>query len=284
MRKISYRSSDDKMLQAPRDLPVISVKRNSNTESDTSGFTHTQRSDLERGESVLDGQQFSKTPETEEVHDNSGVNIEDIADMLSNLADDLELSGDYNDLALASFSHFLIKKLGSAKHFSYDKKLNELMIKISQSDLPNINNLLLHLVRLFNEKYLHNLNSGHNKFDSKRLSYDDVIKVAEQYASLPTYSNVRIAQDLSSSPQFVADKIYDVISVMVNRMSIKSRPGAYKSIGEKLKNFNVIDIANKNSPGGASIGVSLSLIKNILNGRDGHFIKMVIDELLNKLK
>lgn len=284
MRKISYRYNDDKLLQAPRDLPVISVKRNSNTESDASGFTHTQRSDLERGESVLDGQQFSKTPETEEVPDNSGVNIENIADMLSNLADDLILSDNCDDIALASFAHFLIKKVGSAKHFSYDKKFNELMIKISQSDLPNVNNLLLHLTRLFNNKYLNNLNSGHNRYDSKRLSYDDVVKVAEQYASSQEYSNIRVAQDLTSSPQFVANKIYDVISVMVNRMSVKSRPGAYKSIGEKLKNFNVIEIANKNSPGGASIGVSLSLIKNILNGRDGHFIKMVIDELLNKLK
>lgn len=87
------------------------------------------------------------------------------------------------------------------------------------------------------------------------------------------------AQLYNQDPKYVAEQIKDIVRVMVGRMSPEAQARAYPNIAGKVKAFNTIEIANKRSPGGASIGVSLSLIKNILNGRDPIFIKRVIDEL-----
>jgi hypothetical protein len=91
------------------------------------------------------------------------------------------------------------------------------------------------------------------------------------------------AQILDQSPQYVAEQIKDIIGVMVGRMSPEAQMRAYPNIARKIMELNTVDIANKKSPGGASIGVSLSLVKNILNGRDPIFIKVVIDELTKGL-
>ena len=91
------------------------------------------------------------------------------------------------------------------------------------------------------------------------------------------------AQLLTQDPKYVAEQIKDIIGVMVGRMSTEAQIKAYPNIAGKIKALNTVDIANKKSPGGASIGVSLSLVKNILNGRDPIFIKRVIDELTKGL-
>ena len=70
---------------------------------------------------------------------------------------------------------------------------------------------------------------------------------------------------------------------MINRMSFESRANALKNIQGRILDFNTIELANKKSPGGASIGVSLGLVKNVLNGRDPYFINLVINELANRL-
>jgi hypothetical protein len=87
------------------------------------------------------------------------------------------------------------------------------------------------------------------------------------------------AQGLVQDPKYVAEQIRDIIGVMVGRMSPEAQARAYPNIVSKLHELNVMEMSNKKSPGGASIGVSLSLVKNILNGRDPYFIRMVIDEL-----
>jgi len=54
---------------------------------------------------------------------------------------------------------------------------------------------------------------------------------------------------------------------------------AYPNIRDKVNGLKIQELQHKKSPGGASIGVSISLIKNILNGRDPMFIAAVIAEL-----
>tara|TARA_B100000131_G_C17625670_1_gene413730 strand:- start:49 stop:336 length:288 start_codon:yes stop_codon:yes gene_type:complete len=88
----------------------------------------------------------------------------------------------------------------------------------------------------------------------------------------------------NDNPVYVAKEIAKVISIMINRMPYESRPNSYRSVRDKLKELNVIELSNKKSPGGASIGVSISLIKNMLNGRDPYFIRSVIMNLAKYLK
>lgn len=87
------------------------------------------------------------------------------------------------------------------------------------------------------------------------------------------------ARGFPGDPKFVALQIRDIIDVMIGRMSIDAQQRAYPNLRGRIRNLPIADITKKKNPGGASIGVSIGLVKNILNGRDPFFIKTVIDEL-----
>ena len=73
--------------------------------------------------------------------------------------------------------------------------------------------------------------------------------------------------------------ILNIIKIMVMRMPMDRRNPSFENIKGRLDDFNTAEIGSKKTPGGASIGVSIGLIKNILNGRDPFFIRLVLDEL-----
>lgn len=84
---------------------------------------------------------------------------------------------------------------------------------------------------------------------------------------------------VADNPIIVAKQIKGIIDVMIGRMSPESQVNAYPNLKEKLNNLNISEISNKRAPGGASIGLSISLVKNILNGRDPMFAHAVLSEL-----
>ncbi len=84
---------------------------------------------------------------------------------------------------------------------------------------------------------------------------------------------------LESDPKYVAKEIRHIIGIMIMKMPMDRREPSFKNIKGRLDDFNIAEIGAKKSPGGASIGVSIGLIKNILNGRDPFFIRLVLDEL-----
>ena len=45
-----------------------------------------------------------------------------------------------------------------------------------------------------------------------------------------------------------------------------------------------MEISSKKAPGGAAIGASLGLLKNVLNSSDPYFINIVLKELYNRLQ
>lgn len=96
-------------------------------------------------------------------------------------------------------------------------------------------------------------------------------------------SNIKTAQMLENNPVYVADEIANIIKIMINSMSPDVRARSFQNVKNKLNEFNTIEIANKNAPGGAAIGVSLGLVKNILNGKDPYFINTVLSELSLRL-
>lgn len=87
------------------------------------------------------------------------------------------------------------------------------------------------------------------------------------------------ARGYPDNPKFVAEKIRDIIDVMIGRMSLPAQQRAYPNLKSKFKSFPVQEMSSKKKPGGASLGVSIGLVKNILNGRDPLFIQMVLNEL-----
>ena len=91
------------------------------------------------------------------------------------------------------------------------------------------------------------------------------------------------AQLLEQNTIYVAEQLHNIIKIMIARMSPEARQRSYQNVAGKLNQFNVMEIAGKRAPGGAAIGVSLSLIKNILNGRDPYFINVVLSDLSRRL-
>jgi hypothetical protein len=91
------------------------------------------------------------------------------------------------------------------------------------------------------------------------------------------------AQMLEQNPTYVAEQLHSMIKVMISKMSPESRMRSYKNVSNKIQAFNAMEIAGKRTPGGAAIGVSLGLIKNVLNGRDPYFINIVLNELMIRL-
>ena len=66
-------------------------------------------------------------------------------------------------------------------------------------------------------------------------------------------------------------------------MKPESRTGSYKKLYDKLQDIKPAELAAKKSPGGAALGISISLLKNILISRDPFFINVVIQEVLKRL-
>tara|TARA_B100001094_G_C18176606_1_gene798230 strand:+ start:830 stop:1129 length:300 start_codon:yes stop_codon:yes gene_type:complete len=91
------------------------------------------------------------------------------------------------------------------------------------------------------------------------------------------------AQILESNPVYVAEQIASIIKIMINNMSPNVRQKSFTNVKNRISDFNVMEISNKRAPGGAAIGVSLGLIKNILNGKDPYFINTVLNELSVRL-
>jgi len=93
----------------------------------------------------------------------------------------------------------------------------------------------------------------------------------------------KYSQLLEQNPVYVAEQLHGMIKVMISRMSPDARMRSYQNVSSRLDDFNVVEISSKKAPGGAAIGVSLGLVKNVLNGRDPYFINTVLKELMIRL-
>jgi len=184
---------------------------------------------------------------------------------------------------LASFADFLITKIAEQKNNNYELLLKDLVVSVSNSDLLNKNSLIISLGRLYNKRYLELLEQYDDQ-DAHREAYQEVSLFAEKnMASRSNEPLAKEAQILESNPVYVAEQIASIIKIMINNMSPDVRQRSFANVKNKISEFNVMEISNKRAPGGAAIGVSLGLIKNILNGKDPYFINTVLSELSIRL-
>lgn len=87
----------------------------------------------------------------------------------------------------------------------------------------------------------------------------------------------------AQDPKFVAKQIKNIIYTILSRLKTESQHKSLINVKQKVNDLQVLDLANKKSPGGAAIGTSITIVKNILNGRDPFFIRRVLDELNKEL-
>lgn len=94
---------------------------------------------------------------------------------------------------------------------------------------------------------------------------------------------LKISQDRIADPKYVAEEIAKIIRILISKMSVEAQNRAKLNMKNRVFLLNPHEMSQKKTPAGASIGTSIALIKNILNGRDGFFIKMVMDELIKQI-
>lgn len=126
----------------------------------------------------------------------------------------------------------------------------------------------------------------HGKLKSMYMTYAENIRNSSPESAINmsmetmfrTFKTANINYDVD--PKYVAEKILEMIKIMLSKMKMESRPKSMMRIKEKIKDYNPLELSQKKSPGGAAVGTSLAMIKNILIARDTYFIKRVIDELM----
>ena len=203
---------------------------------------------------------------------NVGHGDDDFVNFLLDLADIEDEEGKTSE---ANFIDFLIKKANSGyaneNNINYFNKLKKLLNKYY---IDNGNDRLSEFGNLLLNTYVDNLNITDNAYTSSKNTY----------LKLNSEQLLKTAGTLEQDPMYVADAIVKVIKIMVSLISAEKRPNSLKNISTKIfEDFNSFEISQKKAPGGAAIGVSLALIKNILNSRDEIFIRIVLDEVRKRL-
>lgn len=191
---------------------------------------------------------------------------DDFINFLIDLADEQDLEGNIKE---ANFLDNLIKISAETNHVNYFNKLRRLLNK-KYSEGTELKEFGLNLY----SQYSSVLNETGNTQTAARIAY---LNLSEEGVE-------KTAATLEQDPIYVANSIVNIIKIMVSMISHEKRRGAFESISNKiLEDFNAPEISQKRAPGGAAIGTSLALIKNILNSRDELFIRIVLDEVRKKL-
>jgi hypothetical protein len=206
-------------------------------------------------------------------------NSESTKKVLDALVDIADASDHLENEVVANFFDFLILKFAQTQNRS--EKLRQLIIDIGESDLAFSKDLVFQFASNYSNVFKNKIKQGGTADEAKEEAFLQSLQMSPQI--IESTSIKKEAQILQENPKYVAQQIYDIIDVMVNRISINSRYKAKPNIKKRIEQINIFDVSKKRAPGGAAIGLSIGLVKNILNGQEPHFIQMVIDELAKLL-
>lgn len=267
INKISYRSRPADELITSVELPSISQSDDSYTENG-GRFGFIMPGDSYPVSSGLPAEINLKiTPDMYKATTSIVNDVDDFEETLNGLKDECNDSG---NVVLSDFLNFLIIKNAEAKKISYESLYIDYIYKIYMSDMPDSSRKIFKFSMDFSESLRKHFDSGLPIDKAKELAYKEAT------------SNVGLlkeAQIASNDPRVVGEQISKIIMIMISKFSINSRNKARANIRGRVSNLNVSDMSSKKTPAGAAIGTSIALVKNILNGKDGYFIKAVLEEI-----
>jgi hypothetical protein len=210
----------------------------------------------------------------DDVYDEEKEKSEDYSEALDTLKELDSLLEEKGLKDYSSFTSLLIQKF--AEDADPVRKFNDLLLKINNADMADTNEAIKKITNIFSRTIIIEY-SKHGDLDrAKESAYKKVFNRANQYLSSEKMTK---SAQVYENPAIVAEKIKDIISVLISRFSVEAKTRAFPNLKNRVMKMNPSELASKKSPGGAAIGVSISLIKNILNGRDPHFIRLVINNL-----
>jgi hypothetical protein len=211
----------------------------------------------------------------------SRMDYKDLMEILTTMADDLDDSFFRKDSRLVDFAEFAVRKISEQNNLDYSNLFKDAIVRLAKSDIIGANQIILTAVRTYSRAMVIEYRASGDQKSAERAAYQRAIgKIDEALQANPIEKS---AQLLESSPVYVAEELHKIMKIMISRISLAKRPGSYDSLSRHIREFNTLEISNKNTPGGAAIGASLGLVKNVLNGRDPYFINIVLKELINRL-
>jgi hypothetical protein len=192
---------------------------------------------------------------------------DELTNFLIDLADELDEEGKTSE---ANFIDFLIKKNATTETKFSSDPFDKFMDKVySHSEDESFD------TTIYLKEVLYNYKENLKKYNARIPALEEAIsesKIKKEAAAL------------EEDPFYVSDRILDVIKIMLYSIKFENRPNSYKKIREKLEEFDPLTMSGKKAPGGAAIGVSLALIKNILNSKPELFIRTVLNDIKKKVE
>lgn len=282
--KKAYWSSDYKESPKFRNAPIGIANSDSATENAGRGGWNL----LERTTEPLmmgdnDPEQYEDYGKPEVPDDDEHIMLDKVMKALVNIGDEMDLK---EETSLANISDYLISKFAKASKelemMTNVEKYNHLMLKINNSDLTDRNETIKKVTNIYSRTLIMEFSKVKDLEKAKESAYQKALHRTNQYLSKESGANPQLKEAqsyITNNPILVAKQIKGIIDVMVGRMSPEAQMRAYPNLKGRINELNIPELNSKKSPGGASIGISITLVKNILNGRDPIFIGTVISEL-----
>tara|TARA_R110002110_G_scaffold125638_2_gene303881 strand:+ start:1832 stop:2356 length:525 start_codon:yes stop_codon:yes gene_type:complete len=173
MKKRSYKSSEPKEVKPVKNVP-ISFRENDVAAEGANGWNL-----LEMG---IEG--FGQDPANYEENlakkpaDNR--TFEDIIDLMVELGDAADEKG---EKSLANFADFLLVKYAETKEDDPTILFNQLLVKIANADLPDTNDILKKLTKIFSRTVLLEYSQHNDLKKAKNSAYKKILTRANQYIS-----------------------------------------------------------------------------------------------------
>jgi hypothetical protein len=177
MKKISYISSD-----AESEVTLPRPDGGGQTEMGNRGFSL-----QEMGAETMGKQLPPNDPKADsEEQTQDVINEGDLFKILINLGD---ASDNHGNEVFADFTDFLIKKFADAradslkKYYGPTDLFNHIIIKVQKSDIPNTNEVIKKLTKIYSRTILLEYMENKDLDKSKESAYKKVLHRADQYLS-----------------------------------------------------------------------------------------------------
>ena len=106
------------------------------------------------------------------------MDYESLLELLVGIADEMD---GQDDLVLAGFTDFLIKKVATQKSLDYSMLFRDLLIKVVESDVSNQSDILIGITKQFNRVLRLNMSLDSDISSAKRKAYQRSVARTKEY-------------------------------------------------------------------------------------------------------
>jgi|ERR1700748_835170 len=118
----------------------------------------------------------------------------------------------------------------------------------------------------------------------------EILKLSEDYILLSEMLNrqnrmfkLAAATIDLGDPVQAGKGIAEIIKFLLRRIDEKNRSKSQFNLRQKIWNLNEFQMSAKKSPASASLGQSISFVKNVLNGHNSAYIRAILKEIVGNL-